>query len=120
MQWGFFVQLLNRTKDLELIFEGQTVARLCFDRRRSTAEKPLSVSLSGFHQISQRCIARRSHGRSNAAAPRGNLAISRAAGPLFELMSANPGKDRRTMRIDKTRHDDASFGIDHPAIFLDK
>src|SRR2546427_4072988 len=119
MQWCFFVQLLNRTQDLELIFEGQTVARLCFDRRRSTAEKPLSVSLSGFHQISQRCVARRSHGRSNAAAPRGNLAISRAAGPLFEFIGANPGKDRMSMRIDKTRHDDASPGIDHLTIVVD-
>ena len=116
----FIVQLLDRTENLKFVFDCQAVSGLRFDRCRATAEKPFSITLSDLYQIAQRCITRRSNGRSNAAAPRGNLPISRARGSLFEFVGANAGENRMRMRVHETRHDDAPSGVDHFAIFGDQ
>ena len=116
----FIVQLFDRMENLKFVFDCQAVAGLRFDCRSAAAEKPFSIMLSNPYQIAQRCITRRANGRSNSAASRGNLSISRARGPLFEFIGANAGKNRMRMRIDETRHDDATSGVDHFAIFGDQ
>ncbi len=52
----FIVQLLDRTENLKFVFDCQAVSGLRFDRRRATAEKPFSITLSDLYQIAQRCI----------------------------------------------------------------
>lgn len=59
-----------------------------------------------------RSIARRSYGRSDATAARRDLAIGGATGALLEFIGANAGEDGMRVRIDKTRHHNATSGFD--------
>ncbi len=45
----FIVQLLDRTENLKFVFDCQAVSGLRFDRRRATAEKPFSITLSDLY-----------------------------------------------------------------------
>src|SRR5262249_57424756 len=92
---------------------------ICFDRSRSITKEPFSVPLARVDQVVLRGIARCANSRANAATACGNFPIGGATCPLLELVGANSGENRMSVRVNKPGHHHPTFGINDLTILAD-
>src|SRR5215469_282539 len=102
----------DRFERLDFVLDGQAVARLGFDRRRSVGKHGLEGIQDSSAQLGPRSLAHADKAGANAAPGSQNLLVCSAADAFFKIHEARVGENRMSMTIDEPWEDYTSAAVD--------
>src|SRR5215472_2099789 len=105
--------IADRFERLDFVLDGQAVARLGFDRRRSVGKHRLEGIQDSSAQLGPRSLAHPDKAGANAAPGSQNLLVCSAADAFFKIHEARVGENRMSMTVDEPWQDYSSTAFDH-------